>query len=506
MKRLFSRSRQRLFTLALVVALALLGLGVAIWPAWAAIQLEYFIVVPTQRDVTLQWATAAEYDLSGFEIFCKQDGQLDNAYHRIGEVPAEGSPQQGATYVFPIFSGLERGVAYCFRLREVPITGEPGDFFDRCGYGLGIAPSPAQLQQNQAAAFRATQNALDITATVLAADSIATALAGADATIESLRATAAVTTTPTLTTALQLAPTLTAIALISPTLTAIAEITLTPPIMETPTPDFSIEGIPPVSVTLTALSLAFAATQTAVVAESLGIPIDTPTPDLFGLEPLSVTLTAISNEFVAAQTALAALESNELLETPTPTATLFGDSPLPTPNGFIDQSQLDEPIGNGFDHQADDGPEDGSDNSLDESGDMGETESLIDRPPADAPFATEPATPTPQGGANLTDDPDALAAVSDSAPPASFVVLTAAPTTPITPVPPTLTPLPPATEAPAGFNLANLMSPGAQNLTLSLLCLTFFTASGLGILGLITSAIYMRSQRRDADDDEPRRW
>lgn len=504
MKHLLSLPRRRLFTLALVIALSLGALSVAIWPLRAAIQLEYFIVVPTQRDVTLQWATAAEYDLSGFEVYCKEEGQLDNAYHRIGEMPAEGSPQQGATYVFPILSGLERGVSYCFRLREIPITGEPGDFFDRCGYGLGIAPSPAQLQENQAAAFRATQNALDITATVLAADSIATALAGADATIESLRATAAVTATPTLTTALQLAPTLTAIALISPTLTAIAEITLTPPITETPTPDFFIEEIPPVSVTLTAVSIAFAATQTAVVAESLGIPVDTPTPDLFGLEPLSVTLTAISNEFIATQTAIAVLSSSAPFETPTPTATFLGDSPLPTPDGFVDPSLLDEPIGEGVDDNSDSEFEEGSDEPVEQEND----ELFSDRPPADAPFATEPATPTvtPLGGANLPDGPAALAAASDSAPTSPYVVLTASPASPATPVPPTLTPLPPATVTPSGFNLASLMSPAAQNLTLSLLCLTFFTASGLGILGLITSAIYMRSQRRDLDDDEPRRW
>jgi hypothetical protein len=39
------------------------------------------------------------------------------------------------------------------------------------------------------------------------------------------------------------------------------------------------------------------------------------------------------------------------------------------------------------------------------------------------------------------------------------------------------------------------LQPTTENLTLMLLCLTFFTAGGLGILGLITSALYMRSRR-----------
>jgi hypothetical protein len=42
-----------------------------------------------------------------------------------------------------------------------------------------------------------------------------------------------------------------------------------------------------------------------------------------------------------------------------------------------------------------------------------------------------------------------------------------------------------------------MMAPTVQNVTLMMLCLTFFTASGLGILGLITSALYMRSRRSE---------
>ena len=88
-----------------------------------------------------------------------------------------------------------------------------------------------------------------------------------------------------------------------------------------------------------------------------------------------------------------------------------------------------------------------------------------------------------------------------------FVVWTASPTPLVSPVAPTLTPLPPATATPAGLALAKFMTPTTQNLTLMLLCFTFFTASGLGILGLITSVVYMRSQgARRREDDERRPW
>jgi hypothetical protein len=112
----------------------------------------------------------------------------------------------------------------------------------------------------------------------------------------------------------------------------------------------------------------------------------------------------------------------------------------------------------------------------------------------------------------LPNDPTIAAeveqALADAAntPTPPYVVMTATPLTPATKAPATFTPLPMATPTSPGAGLVNFMAPTTQNLTLMLLCLTFFTASGLGILGLITSAIYMRSRRDDAEPPERRWW
>lgn len=476
------RTWRRLAHWALILGLVCVALGVAVWPAAAAIELRYFFIDVTQRDVTLKWATNAEYDLSGFEVLCKVEGQLDSEYHAIGEVLAEGSPQQGAAYIFPITRGLEPGVRYCFALREVSIGGEPGEFFERCGYGLGIRPP---LTVRTILTDTATLRALEITGTAIALDLEATQEVAAIQTYESLLATAAITATPTLTTVLQLAPTLTAIALISPTLTAIAQL---PP---TPSP---LDNLLPVSVTLTALSVEYAATQTAVVAISQGLPVDTPTPtpEVTPMQPFEVTLTALSIEMAATQTALFLVGSSLPEETPTPTQ--IGESPLFEPEATQNPSGLpDTPTFN---------PEGGESNP---GGQLPESD-LNSQFPTETPTETptEPMesgalAPVPSAAAPPVDD-QALAAASTPEPP--YIVLTATPVTPATPVPPTLTPLPVATPTLSGFNLASFVIPTTQNLTLMLLCLTFFAASGLGILGLISSVIYMRSQRDQGDDDD----
>jgi hypothetical protein len=480
---------RKLIWVVVLLGLAAGAMGLLIGRVAAAIELEYFIVVPTQHDITLQWATAAEYDLSGFEVLCKREGELDNAYHVIGEVPAEGSPQEGATYLFPITSGLKRGVTYCFRLREVPISGEPGDIFDQCGYGLGIVPTPTiRIPLTDTAALRATESALAITSTLVAANQLATAVAAAEATVSALRATAAVTVTPTLTGAAQLAPTLTAIAQISPTLTAFAVLNSAPTF--TPTPGGVITGQMAVDSTQTAI----AATQTANALFGGGVPLETPTftptPtfDFTNQEPFNITLTMQSVQ--ATETMLAVQASGFPPETPTPTQ--IGDSPL-------QQQNIDPRTGFPID------PNTGwATNPL-----TGEQFDPATGFPID-PSTGQPITPTPDPNlvpptplpqsAALPEGGTAIAA--NNTPEPVFTVVTATPASSATPLPPTLTPLPTATATLSGVNLANLMAPTTQNLTLMLLCFTFFTASGLGILGLITSVIYMRSQR-DREDRLP---
>jgi hypothetical protein len=74
-----------------------------------------------------------------------------------------------------------------------------------------------------------------------------------------------------------------------------------------------------------------------------------------------------------------------------------------------------------------------------------------------------------------------------------YIVLTAPPALAAAPLLPTFTPYPTA-EAPATGQLMAASLPNTQNLMMLLLCGVFSGASGLGILGLITTLLYMRSR------------
>ena len=78
-----------------------------------------------------------------------------------------------------------------------------------------------------------------------------------------------------------------------------------------------------------------------------------------------------------------------------------------------------------------------------------------------------------------------------------YVVVTATPTpAALAMAAPTFTPWPTATTTPPPMSLTSLLAPNTQNLMVMLLCLIFLSASGLGVLGLVTSVLYMRSQAR----------
>lgn len=85
-----------------------------------------------------------------------------------------------------------------------------------------------------------------------------------------------------------------------------------------------------------------------------------------------------------------------------------------------------------------------------------------------------------------------------AAPPA-YIVVTAAPTEPPVALAAAMTPLPTVTPTPPTFQLVSALAPTSQNLMVMLLCLTFTGASGIGILGLITSVMFMRSRSSQRD-------
>ena len=128
---------------AVVMApLAVVVLFACVQTALAAVQLNFFNVIAFPSSVTLEWSTASEVNLAGFDIQCKQANEPDTAYHEIGFQPAKGGPNVGALYDFPVTSGLVPGNSYCFRLKEITTDGSPGDVLDRCGYGPMVTPTP----------------------------------------------------------------------------------------------------------------------------------------------------------------------------------------------------------------------------------------------------------------------------------------------------------------------------------------------------------------------------
>lgn len=140
--RLFA-IRLALLCLAVVIALA------AAKPAWAAFVLEYFSARTVQNDLLLEWETSSEYNINGFELYCKEESLPDDQYHLIGTRPSVGAIDSGAGYNFLVTSGLEPGVTYCFRLQEIPTDGSPPEYRDICGYGINIAPETPGLATPQ---------------------------------------------------------------------------------------------------------------------------------------------------------------------------------------------------------------------------------------------------------------------------------------------------------------------------------------------------------------------
>jgi hypothetical protein len=102
-----------------------------------------------------------------------------------------------------------------------------------------------------------------------------------------------------------------------------------------------------------------------------------------------------------------------------------------------------------------------------------------------------------QNGQPVIPDSSAALAAGQATPTPLYVVVTATPTplAQLAAVAPTFTPWPTAIPT-ASFGFSDLLVPNTQNLMVGLLCLIFISASGLGILGLVTSVLYMRSQTR----------
>ncbi len=429
--------------------LAIVILFASVQTALAAVQLNFFNVIAFPSSVTLEWSTASEVNLAGFDIQCKQANEPDTAYHEIGFQPAKGGPNVGALYDFPVTSGLVPGNSYCFRLKEITTDGSPGEVFDRCGYGPMVTPTPG---------FGAIP--------VFTPVPVQTDAFG----------------NPIVPTPTPQAPIVATDAFGNP-------ITQIPGAV--PTDAFG-NPIPPTPFNPTSpLATPF---PQAVATDAFGNPLP-PTP------PQAVATDAFGNPLPptpAPQAVATDAFGNPLPPTPAPQAVAtdaFGNplppttspiSPLPTPSvaAAAAYDANGNPIATPL--QAAAVATDAFGNQIDAYGNL--------LPPPGGALLPENAQ---------ADQPPAPEYIQPATPTAAYVVVTATPTEAPVALAPVYTPLATATPLPAGVQLASSLQPGGQNLTqnlmVMLLCLTFTGATGIGIIGLITSVMFMRARTSQRD-------
>lgn len=139
----FSLAHARALGKRWLLIVCLIGLGVSRFStAWAGVELVRLEVIPLADRVQIIWETASEYDTAAFQLFYRPELEPTAAYQPITQlIEAQGQLGSGAIYEAS-FLQLQPNVSYCFRLQVVTTNNEPGDVFERCGYGLGTSPTP----------------------------------------------------------------------------------------------------------------------------------------------------------------------------------------------------------------------------------------------------------------------------------------------------------------------------------------------------------------------------
>jgi len=231
----------------------------------------------------------------------------------------------------------------------------------------------------------------------------------------------------------------------------------------TPTPAATATSAVEVTSTLT-ISLTPAITTTAVVTAAIEQPLfatDTPLPS----EPVIPTEPAVEEQPLPEEPLL----PMETPLAPTATATNFAESPLvppiPTTDGPTDSTQSSAAA-----LESQSVPED----------------TLL----SNESIAEMASIPQPEGGSEVDNGAAALAN-----PP--YIILTVTPTEEVVALASTFTPFPTA-EIDTEPNLVAATLPTTQNMMILLLCAVFSGASGLGILGVVTTLLYMRSRTQES--------
>jgi hypothetical protein len=450
---------------ALVVVVGVLG---AVQTALAAVQFNYFYVIAFPSSVTLEWSTAREVNLAGFDIQCKRADEPDTAFHEIGFERARGGPTVGALYSFPVTSGVVPGVSYCFRLKEITTDGSPGDVIDRCGYGPMVTPTPGM-------------GAIPVfTPVPVQTDAFGNPIAPAPTVAPQPFATDAFGNP---------------IPQPQPFATDAFGNPIQP-LSPLPTPQpFATDAfgnpIPP--------------QPQAFATDAFGNPLP-PAPQPFATDVFGNPLPQPNSPLVTPQPGLAS--SAAPFNGQAPATDAYGNPIQPPPaapplatDAYGNPIQPVSPL-------AAAGATDAFGNPIADPLAAGMTGAFdpMAGPPATPidPFAPPAGAFDPNTGNAIAGDPNAgVQYVQPITPTAAYIIVTATATPAPVALGPVLTPLPTVTPLPQGVQFASSLQPSgqdlAQNLMVMLLCLTFTGASGIGILGLITSVMFMRARSSQRD-------
>jgi len=418
-------------------------------PLRAAIDLEYFNAVASGSAVLLEWSTASEFNVAGFEILKKKVGEPESSFNRIGFYNAKGDTTSGAQYD-TLVTNLATGAAYCFRLREVTTDDEPGEVRDLCGYGLSITPTPAPALPTAGAS----------------AGAIAAATSGA--VLFPTPTQDPLLPTPTFDPFAQQFPTPDPFAQPTPDPFAQPTATFDPFAQQSPLPTPTFDPFAPAAP-------ASAPAQSDPFATPTTDPFAQPTPDPFA-QP-TATFDPFAQQF----------------PTPDPFA-----QPTATFDPFAQQTTIDPVTGWQIDpatgypiNPATGLPTDPATAAL-----------IVQQPqsPLEAPAAAPAAGHVPTATSHFP-SAEVVAIDATPSPTSIYIVVTAAPAGAggNEGVAAVVTPWPTVVPTPAPL-LGALLMPNAQNLTVLMLCFIFISATALGGLGLMTVVLYLRSRNQREED------
>jgi hypothetical protein len=514
----------------LALVIAVVAINWAVLAAMAAIQLSAFTIESRPASVILRWSTVSEFNVAGFEVQCKRESEPDTSYHPIGTLASRGGPNVPASYEFPVTTGMVVGESYCFRLREITTDNTVGEMPTLCGYGPNVTPTPGApgvpgaLVPGQLAPQGIIITATPVPQTVIdpATGQLVTVTPGPPpaqqpgvvlAVFDPLTGLL-VTVTPSPVPAVfdpvtGLLVTVTptpAPAIIDPVTGQLVTITPTPApaiidpatgllVTLTPTPFAGQAGLPPAAPVvidpITGLPVTATPTPAQMVIDpATGLLVTvTPTPVPMVIDPatgLLVTVTPIPPFIIdplsgqqipnpAYQPPGVPGQPQSPLVVPTPTATAV----VIDPNAAPSAAGVEPPAGQQVDPFAT------------------ATSTLMIDPVTGLPVTVTPTPLPPQSDAPPAQSAEAALALALTEVP--MIVVTAVATPAPMEMQPTFTPWPTAVPTAAALQLVNLTEPSTQNIMLLLLCLTFAGAGGVGLLGLLTSIMFMRSRSSQRD-------